>query len=253
MHTDTHSLTHTLIQLHTDSRWHTFIYAVNQQKAASSAALALQASATFLSSTWRFSHSHAGSQIYVHFILFLLAFVCRMHISLSFSFSFTLEHFITLHLLLLLNFSTALPSPHCPNNVAVSPVLLYLSYCPFLQHWNCRVSQQQHPKITARNPTAQVTCGCAWLGLGIGDGEAATPFKCFMISGWDERNANVDAVKRFTVPCFYIPLPPLLPLSTSLRMEYKYWGANRRGKKENQFNSIAGNGSSRKSELCHFH
>lgn len=75
------------------------------------------------SSTWRFSHSHAGSQIYVHFILFLLAFVCRMHISLSFSFSFTLEHFITLHLLLLLNFSTALPCPHCPNNVAVSPVL----------------------------------------------------------------------------------------------------------------------------------
>lgn len=149
--------------------------------------------------------------------------------------------------------TSAQPCPHCPNNVAVSPVLLYLPYCPFLQHWYCRVSQQQHPKITARNPTAQVTCGCAWLGLEIGYGEAATPFKCFMISGWDERNANVDAVKRFTVPCFYIPLPPLLPLSTSLRIKYKYWGANRRGKKENQFNSIAGNGSSRKSKLCHFH
>lgn len=157
--------------------------------------------------TFRFTH------IYEHSILFLLAFVyTRIYeysnictfLSLLFSYSLrtfvaclTLKRFITLDWPCCCSPTPPQPA-HCPNNIAVSPVF-----------------KLQGQSVTPESSRKKSQCTShlwLWDGLRLGcewewelEWVAGPPFKCCLISGWDSGNANVDAVKRLTVPCSHTP------------------------------------------------
>lgn len=208
MHTDTHSLihslSHTLMQLHTDSGWHTFIYAVNQQKAASSAALALQASHPLGGSHIHMqAHKYMYTSYYFYSLLFAVCtFLSRFH-------SLSLWNILLLFTACCSSTSAQLSPAHIAQIMLLSVQFCCIPLLPLPSALKLQGQSAATPKNNCKKSHCTSHLWLRLAGIGDRDGEAATPFKCFMISGWDERNANVDAVKRFTVPCFYIPsLPP---------------------------------------------